>query len=68
MKIDDEPTLDTIDDYNNNESPEKRKTIYLIIAGLVIFMIGLSIIKVTNDTVSDYIGTSSSLGIDVSKH
>ena len=60
MKIDDEPTLDTIDDYNNNESPEKRKTIYLIIAGLVIFMIGLSIIKVTNDTVSDYIGTSSS--------
>ena len=35
MKLTDEPTNETIDDYNNNESPEKRKTINLIIGVLV---------------------------------
>ena len=27
MKMGNEPSLETIDDYNNNESPKKRKTI-----------------------------------------
>ena len=35
MKLTGEPTMNQIDDYNNNESPEKRKTINLIIGTLL---------------------------------
>jgi len=68
MKLVNEPTLDTIDDYNNQETPEKRKSIRLIIGGLFIFAIILSYIKISNDTVSDYIGTPENPGIDVTRH
>ena len=36
MKLIDEPTNEQIDDYNNNESPEKRKTVRIIIATLIL--------------------------------
>jgi len=68
MKLVNEPTLDTIDDYNNQETPEKRKTIRLIIGGLFVFAIILSYIKISNDTVSDYIGTAENPGINVTRH
>jgi len=68
MKLVNEPTLDTIDDYNNQETPEKRKSIRLIIGGLVVFAALLSYIKISNDTVSDYIGTAENPGIDVARH
>ena len=68
MKLVNEPTLDTIDDYNHQESPQKRNTIRLIIGGLLLFAVILSYIKVTNDTVSDYIGTADNPGIDVAHH
>jgi len=58
MKIEDEPSLDTIDDYNNNETPEKRKTIYMIIFGLLIFGIIMAGVKYSNSSVSDEIKTS----------
>ena len=68
MKLINEPTMDTIDDYNNQETPQKRKNIRLIIVGLLIFAGILSYIKITNDTVSDYIGTANNPGIDVAHH
>jgi len=40
----------------------------LIIGGLFIFAALLSYIKITNDTVSDYIGTAENPGIDVAHH
>ncbi|SFV51513.1 hypothetical protein MNB_SV-9-237 [hydrothermal vent metagenome] len=58
MKIEDEPSLETIDDYNNNESPEKRKNIYMIIFGLLILGVILTSIKMSNNSVSDKIETS----------
>ena len=68
MKLENEPTLDTIDDYNNQETPEKRKTIRLIIGGLFVFAVILSYIKISNDTVSDYIGTAENPGINLARH
>ncbi|HIQ46940.1 MAG TPA: hypothetical protein EYH57_04885 [Sulfurovum sp.] len=65
MKLNNEPTLRTIDDYNNKESSRKRKTIRLVILGLVLFAGLLSYIKMTNNTVSDYIGTPDNPGINV---
>jgi hypothetical protein len=32
MREDNEPTLEKLDDYNGNESPEKRRTIWLVVA------------------------------------
>jgi hypothetical protein len=65
MKLTNEPTMDYIDDYNNQESTQKRKTIRLVILGLVLFAGVLSYIKMTHETVSDYIGTPDSPGINV---
>jgi hypothetical protein len=65
MKLNNEPTLRTIDDYENNESRQKRKNIRLIIFGLVVFAAVLSYVKMTNETVSDYIGTSDNPGINI---
>jgi len=68
MKLDNEPTLNTIDDYNNNETPEKRKTVHLIIGGLIVFAIILGVVKAMNNSVSDYIGTSENPGIMMDRH
>ena len=65
MKLSNEPTMGTIDDYNHQESTQKRKTIRLIILGLVLFAGVLSYIKMTHETVSDYIGTSDNPGINI---
>ena len=45
MKIQDEPTLRQIDDYDNNESQEKRNTVRLVIFGLVVMAIVYGFIK-----------------------
>ena len=36
MKLTGEPTNQQIDDYDNNESPEKRETVRIIIATLIL--------------------------------
>lgn len=63
MKLNNEPTLRTIDDYENKESPQKRKHIRLIIIGLIICAAMLSYLKMVNNTVSDYIGTPQNPGL-----
>jgi len=68
MKLENEPAMQYIDDYNNQESPQKRKTVRLIILGLVLFSGLMTYIKLTNDTVSDYIGTAQNPGLEVLHH
>ncbi len=67
MRLTDEPNMDTIDDYNNNETPEKRKTVRFIIIGLLVFAVVNIIIRYQFNTVSDYIGTKESPGIEVNR-
>ena len=68
MKLTNEPTMDTIDDYNNQESAQKRKSVRLIILGLVVFAAVLSYIKISNNTVSDYVGTQAGPNTNVSRY
>jgi len=68
MKLENEPAMQYIDDYNNQESPQKRKTVRLIILGLVLFSGLMTYIKLTHDTVSDYIGTPQNHGIAIMHH
>jgi len=44
-----EPTMNQIEDYNGNESKEKRKTIYVVVALLLAFGLGYTMIKSTLD-------------------
>ena len=60
-----EPTLGKIDDYNNNESPEKRKTVRLVVLFCIIVGIVYSIAKYSNNSESDYIGTVEQPGISI---
>ena len=64
MKLEHEPTLENIDDYNNQESQKKRKTIYLIVIGLLaISALSYSLLKSYNTLPNDYIGTPENPGI-----
>lgn len=64
--MDDELTLDKIDDYNGNESPSKRKTVIFVVVFCLVVGTVLSYVK-SNSQVDDYIGTKDAPGIDISK-
>jgi uncharacterized membrane protein YidH (DUF202 family) len=63
MKLEGEPTMAQIDDYNGNESPEKRKTVRLIIIGLLVLSMVYGLVKYNFSTADDYIGTPENPGI-----
>ena len=57
-----EPTLDTIEDYNGQESKEKRMTVWIVIlSGLLIGAV-YAIIN-ANSSVSDDLGVSHTTGM-----
>lgn len=63
MKLEsNEPTLETIEDYDGKESKKKRKTVwFIIISGVVIALIYG--ILIANSEVSDEIADSNKTGI-----
>ncbi len=58
-----EPTMDQIDDYNGNESAQKKQTIRLVMLGLVVVAALYGIAKFSFNSVDDYIGTPSNPGL-----
>ncbi len=66
--LNNEPTMNQIEDYNNNESKEKRNTVKLVILFLIVIGIVYSFIKYNlGGVVSDYIGTPEKPGINTTK-
>lgn len=45
-----EPTLSQIEDYNGNESKEKKRTIYLVAGLLIALGLGYTMVKVSLDS------------------
>jgi len=45
-----EPSLSQIEDYNGNESREKKSTVYFVVGLLIALGIGYSMLKVGLDT------------------
>jgi len=45
-----EPTLSAIEDYNGNESKEKKYTVYTVVGLLIAFGIGYSMVKTGLDS------------------
>lgn len=67
MKLEGEPTLGQIDDYNGTETPEKKKLVRNIIIGLLVVGAMYGVVKYNFSTPSDYVGTTEHPGIDTSK-
>ena len=65
--MENEPSLEQIEDYNNNESNEKRNTVKFVVFLLILIGIVYSIIKFSFDGVPDYVGTPEQPGINTSK-
>lgn len=63
----DEPNLEDIDDFNDNETPEKRNTVKLIVVGILIVGAIYSYFKANNNQLDEYVGTPEKPGVDVSK-
>jgi hypothetical protein len=62
-----EPTLDQIDDYNDNESSEKKSVIKLVIIALLIIGAIFAVLRVNFNDVDDYVGTPENPGINTAK-
>ena len=60
-----EPSLDQIDDYNNQETPQKRNTVWLVVLFCIAVGIVYSIVKYNYNTESDYVGTEDTPGINI---
>jgi len=65
--LDNEPTLNKIEDYNNNESDEKRTIVKLVVLGLILVSIIYGIIKFSFNDVEEYVGTPANPGINTSR-
>lgn len=59
-----EPNLNDMDDYNNQESEEKRRTVLLVIAFCILVGMIYAGFKIAYSEPSDYIGTPDKPGID----
>ena len=62
-----EPSLDQIDDYNDNESPEKRNTVIKVILFLLVVGVIFTTIKLTSTSDDPYVGTEQNPGISTLK-
>jgi hypothetical protein len=63
-----EPRLEDIEDYNNNESPQKRKTVKIVIAVCLLVGVILAMLKYNYNTNDDYVGTLEKPGINTTKN
>jgi len=67
MKMQGEPSLSQIDDYNGTATPEKQKLVRNIIIGLLIVSAIYGLAKFNFSTPSDYVGTTENPGINTAK-
>lgn len=62
-----EPRLEDIEDYNNNESPEKRKTVIKVVVFCLVVGVIFAALKMGYNDSGDYVGTEHNPGINTTK-
>jgi hypothetical protein len=67
MKLEGEPTLGQIDDYNGTATPEKKRLVRNIIIGLLVVGAIYGMVKFNFSTPSDYVGTPEKPGINTAR-
>ncbi|QKF81558.1 hypothetical protein CRV08_12850 [Halarcobacter ebronensis] len=65
--MDDELSLDKIDDYNGKETKEKKRTVLYVVIFCLLVGALFAVIKYTNQ-VDDYVGTPEAPGISTTKN
>lgn len=65
--IDNEPSMSKIDDYNGNESKEKRSIVNKVIIICLVIGALLVALKLTYNNPGDYVGTPESPGINTAR-
>lgn len=65
--MNEEPSLEQIDDYNNNESKEKRRTIWAVVILCLVVGAFFTYLKISYSEVDDYVGTEQNPGINTTK-
>ncbi|QKJ22460.1 hypothetical protein [Poseidonibacter lekithochrous] len=64
--LDNELSMDKIEDYNGKESKEKRNTVRIVIIVCLVFGAVFAYLKTTS-LPNDYVGTTDKPGINTSK-
>jgi len=64
--MDDELSLDKIEDYNGNESKEKRNTVRIVVIGILLVGAVFAYLRY-NSSYDDYVGTQDAPGIVTNK-
>ena len=62
-----EPSLDKIDDYNGNESKQKRNIVRLVVVFCIAVGVLMTYLK-TSSVEKDYVGTQEQTGINTTKN
>jgi len=65
--MDNEPSLEQIEDYNDKESKEKRNTVKLVVLFCILVGIVFAVIKYNYQDVEEYVGTPDKPGINTSR-
>ena len=63
-----EPSMDQIEDYNGKESKEKRNIVRLVILFCIVVGIGYAIAKYNSTDVDEYVGTPENPGLNTAKN
>jgi len=66
--MENEPSLEQIEDYNDNESPEKRNTVKLVVLFLVVVSVIYGYFKFSSSNTDKYVGTTDKPGINTIKN
>ncbi|XPV67467.1 MAG: hypothetical protein ACNI25_09075 [Halarcobacter sp.] len=64
--MNDEPSLEKIDDFNDKESKSKRNTVKLVVVFCLVVGAIFAYVRSTNDY-NDYVGTQEAPGITTTK-
>lgn len=62
-----EPSLEKIEDYNNNESKEKRRTVIAVVIFCLLVGAVFTYFKTSHSEVEEYVGTPEKPGINTTK-
>ena len=63
-----EPSMDQIEDYNGKESKEKKNTVRLVILFCIVVGIGYAITKLNYTNDEEYVGTTEKPGLNTTRN
>ena len=63
--MENEPSMEQIEDYNDNESPQKRRTVKLVVLFCIVVAATYGYFKFNYSSNDQYVGTQENPGINI---